>query len=106
VAGLRAAIDPVTGQFRELEPAEAAALDDTARVERRESFAAAGAATTTVVGRHGGVGVRLGPEHMTALVATIGPDGRLRYDHAAGPNPTLPRSATATRPGEEVRDDR
>lgn len=103
-AGLRAYIDPTTGQFREPEQEELQAA--AAEAEGNLAFArVAGNQKQSVRGAAGGQGVALGLEYDANLVATVGPDGKVTYGHAQGAT----RGARAVAAGvatKEARDDR
>jgi hypothetical protein len=88
-AGQRAFIDPVTGQLRQPEhdelaalAAEAAANAGTAR--RSAARTATAAAATEFYGADGSVEAVVPEDLHTFTVATRGPDGRIVVDHAQG----------------------
>jgi hypothetical protein len=85
-AGLVAFIDPVTGQLREPDPAELAALRATAPapsgLSTRSSPLVAPAEMIYPAG--GGVGMRVDASFDSSVVVTKGPDGKLKMDCVVG----------------------
>jgi hypothetical protein len=84
-AGQRAFIDPATGQLRQPEHEELAAIaaEAAAAPARRTAARSAGAAAQ-MFGTDGSVSATVPEELHTFTVATRGPDGRLVIDHAQG----------------------
>jgi hypothetical protein len=81
-AGLVAFIDPATGQMRMPEPGEIAALQATAPAAAAATAPLAAAELVSPAG--GGVGMRLDASFDSAMVATKGPDGKLKVDCVVG----------------------
>lgn len=103
-AGLRAYIDPTTGQLREPEQEEL--REAAAQAEGGMAFArTAGSDKQSVRGAAGGQGVALGVEYDANLVASAGPDGTLNYGHAKGATRAA-RAVAAGISAREVRNDR
>lgn len=84
-AGQRAFIDPATGQLRQPEHEELAAIaaEAAAAPARRTAARSAGAAAQ-MFGTDGSVSATVPEELHTFTVATRGPDGRIVIDHAQG----------------------
>lgn len=84
-AGQRAFIDPATGQLRQPEHEELAAIaaEAAAAPARRTAERSAGAAAQ-MFGTDGSVSSTVPEELHTFTVATRGPDGRIVIDHAQG----------------------
>ena len=111
-AGMRAYIDPVTGQLREPEQEELAA----AEAERSARSAAGPLAADSespeldIPLAGGGVARPVGDDTLVYTVATIGADGTLQVEHAQGGASALSKvAAGGKRRGAasgEVRDDR
>jgi hypothetical protein len=96
--GWRVAIDPVTGQFRDLEPSEAAALSGTV------ATSAPAAPAAEIAGPNGAVGIVLDESQMNYSVAHKHADGSVSTqcveNHAAA------QKALAARPKKEGRHER
>ena len=80
-AGMRVAIDPVTGMPRPLTAKEAAELDALAAKSRA---AVPAPAAQSFKARGGAVGLKLDPSHMVYSVATVGADGKVRMECVTG----------------------
>ena len=80
-AGMRVAIDPVTGMPRPLTAKEAAELDALAAKSRA---AVPAPAMQSFKARGGAVGVKLDESHMVYSVATVGADGKVRMECVTG----------------------
>lgn len=92
-AGLRAFIDPVTGELREGTPEEQRALSSAARAESAEAVES----PEIVVHPDGLVVVDLKGNFMQSVVAVRNPDGSLstRCEPAAGKTPATRKPAAA-----------
>ena len=86
--GMRAFKDAKTGRLREAEQEELRQLAMKAGrgrgARRLRALEAGGAGLQALEGPDGAVGVALDESYMTALVATVGPDGRVRLQHVDG----------------------
>jgi hypothetical protein len=84
--GMRAYIDPDTGQLREAEQEELAppSAERAARVAGTEEVQSSEAPDLNFPLGAGGVGRPVDDSTMVYTVATIGPDGTLRVEHAQG----------------------
>lgn len=86
-AGIQAAIDPATGQLRQPTAAESRALKlqagrmrigTSSKAPRNE----AEAMKTQRALRNGGYSVKVPEDRMSAMVATVQPDGSIKISHA------------------------
>jgi hypothetical protein len=91
-AGQRAFIDPVTGELRQPEHEELAAIAASAAVAPAGRLARSATTTNTaqLFGPDGSVAAVVPEDLHTFTVATRGPDGRINIEHAQG-------AASATR---------
>jgi hypothetical protein len=109
-AGQRAHIDPKTGRLRETEHDDAAAAVSAApRRAARTATIQSESAPQEFLGPGGAVGVTVPEELHTALVATRLPDGRIVFEHAAGPKAAgakVRKDAAKTTGVKEERNDR
>jgi hypothetical protein len=109
-AGQQAHIDPKTGRLREREHDDAPAAAQAApRRAGRTATIQSESAPQEFLGPGGAVGVTVPEELHTALVATRLPDGRIVFEHAAGPKAAgaKVRKDAAKTPGvKEERNDR
>ena len=80
-AGVMAFKDPVTGKLRQPDASEIGAL---ARPSSDQAVSTTATAPVQFRTRGGFVGVKLGPEHMSYMVVTKTPDGKLKEDCVMG----------------------
>jgi len=110
VPGMRAFKDPKTGALREPEHDEVRTLQRKlarAKPDRRMRALSTLAGPRVLEGPGGAVGVILDESHMSTIVATVGPDGRVSIGHEDNPAAGQARvkgARPAARPQEERHD--
>ena len=80
-AGMRVAVDPVTGVPRPITAKEAAELD---ALSAKSRAALRAPAMQSFKAKGGAVGVKLDESHMVYSVATVGADGKVRMECVTG----------------------
>lgn len=111
-AGMRAYIDPVTGQLREPEQEELAAaeVERSARTAAGPLAAGSESPELDIPLADGGVARPVGDDTLVYTVATISPDGTLHVEHAQGGAAARSKVAAGSQrrggASREVRDDR
>ena len=91
--GLRAFVDPQTGQLREPTPEEAQALSPTARLELAREIDS----LETVVHPDGMMSLDLKGLFVQSVVVRKAPDGTLSMGCVDGPNPSVPANLAPTK---------
>jgi hypothetical protein len=106
-AGQRAFIDPTTGQLRQPEHDELAAIAAAAAAAPAKRLARTASVTQEMYGPDGSVEAVVPEDLHTFTVATRGPDGRIKIEHAQGvQNAVKVMNANTAKQGTQGKEDR